>query len=134
MIAVELEVMAKKLDRFGWDRDRGTAAHDRIMRDWMDALQDFPLEEVQEACRRHLVENPAKVPHEGHIMRHLRVIRREKAEVFRSASGARQEQPEREPAMTPERHLEVCREMGLQMNSRGYVLGLGGVKRFGGGD
>lgn len=67
MVALELEVMAKKMDRFGWDRDRGSMAHDRLIADWMDALQDYPLNEVQAACRAWVQENPRRMPNEGDI-------------------------------------------------------------------
>ena len=67
MVAVELEVLAKKFDRFGWDRDRGSVAHDRTLTDWMDALQDFPLDEVQAACKAAVLSNPNKMPNEGHV-------------------------------------------------------------------
>jgi DNA-binding transcriptional MerR regulator len=68
MVAVELEVMAKKFDRFGWERDRGSHAHDRMLLDWMDALQDFTLEEVKQACRDAVQSNPNKMPNEGHVV------------------------------------------------------------------
>lgn len=67
MVAVELEVMAKKMDRFGWDRDRGSAAHDRLITDWMDTLQDYPLDEVKAACRAWVLGNPRRMPNEGDI-------------------------------------------------------------------
>jgi len=67
MVAFELEVMAKKLDRFGWDRDRGSAAHDRFVTDWMDALQDFPLAEVKAACVAWIRDNPRRMANEGDI-------------------------------------------------------------------
>ena len=67
LVAVELEVMAKKMDRFGWERDRDTMAHDRIVIDWMDGLQDFPLDEVQAACRQWVQDSPRKMPNEGDI-------------------------------------------------------------------
>lgn len=68
MVAVELEVLAKKLDRFGWERDRNSPAHDRIVTDWMDALQDYPLEEVRAACREAVLSRPSAMPNEGHII------------------------------------------------------------------
>ena len=67
LVAVELEVLAKKFDRFGWDRDLGTPAHDRLLMDWMDALCDYPLDEVQVACRAAVLDNPSKMPNEGHV-------------------------------------------------------------------
>jgi len=67
LVAIELEVLAKKFDRFGWDRDLGTPAHDRLLIDWMDALCDYPLDEVRAACRVVVQGNPNKMPNEGHI-------------------------------------------------------------------
>ena len=67
MVGFELEVLAKKVDRFGWDRDRNSPAHDRMLTDWMLALQDFPLVEVQAACRAAVEANPNKMPNEGHV-------------------------------------------------------------------
>lgn len=67
IIAVELEVLAKKFDRFGWERDRGSMAHDRMLTDWMDALQDYPLDEVRAACAAAVIDNPNRMPNEGHV-------------------------------------------------------------------
>lgn len=77
MVAVELEVIAKKFDRFGWDRDRGSASHDRMITDWMDALQDYPLDEVRAACKAAVLENPSKMPNEGHVVEQIKKARRE---------------------------------------------------------
>ena len=70
-MAFELEVLAKKLDRFGWDRDRGTPIHDRMLTDWMNALQDYPLDEVKAACVAAVLDAPGKMPNEGHIKAHI---------------------------------------------------------------
>lgn len=75
MVAFELEVLAKKLDRFGWERDRETAAHDRLVMDWMLALQDYPLAEVQAACRAWVSENPRRMPNEGDILAQIGAAR-----------------------------------------------------------
>lgn len=82
-IFVELEVLAKKFDRFGWDRDRGTASHDRICMDWMNALQDYPITEVQAACASAVLENPNKMPNEGHV----------KAQILKARQAMLQKQP-----------------------------------------
>ena len=88
MVALELEVMAKKMDRFGWERDRGTAAHDRLVIDWMEALRDFPLDEVRAACREWVREYPRKMPNEGDI----------RALVMAAREGAAREHRQREAA------------------------------------
>ena len=78
MLGVELEVLAKKFDRFGWERDRGSAAHDRLLKDWMNALQDYPLDEVQAACAQAVLSNPNRMPNEGHVKAAI-IARRAKA-------------------------------------------------------
>lgn len=67
MVGFELEVLAKKFDRFGWNRDMGTPVHDRLITEWMDALQEFPLDEVRAACREAVLQNPNRMPNEGHV-------------------------------------------------------------------
>ena len=75
-LSLELEVLAKKFDRFGWDRDRGSMAQDRIVLDWMDALQDFPLIEVRNACRAAVLSNPNRMPNEVHVKAQILAARR----------------------------------------------------------
>lgn len=77
MVAVELEVLAKKLDRFGWERDRNSPAHDRMLIDWMDALQDYPLDEIRAACREAVKARPNQMPNEGHIIGEIKKARKE---------------------------------------------------------
>jgi hypothetical protein len=114
MVGVELEVMAKKLDRFGWDRDRGSMAHDRILSDWMDALQDFPLNEVQAACRAWVQDNPRRMPNEGDI--------RSKVMAARSKHVAALPKPEPEPKREPvsaERAAAILAEAGFRPKTFG---------------
>ena len=68
LVGLELEVLSKKRDRFAWDRDRGTYAHDRQLTDWMNALQDYQLSEVQAACAQAVIDSPNGKIHEGHIV------------------------------------------------------------------
>lgn len=96
MVAVELEALAKKFDRFGWDRDRGSAAQDRLVLDWIETLCDFPLREIQEACRAAVRENPDRMPNEGHILQRIVAKRAE----IRRAAPKPQEPDIRQP-ITP---------------------------------
>lgn len=113
MLAVELEVMAKKMDRFGWERDRGSMAHDRIMTDWMDGLQDYPLGEVQEACRKWVREAPRKMPNEGDI---LSIIKRERArlwELRKATQPVSEPEPEREARVSPKAAADIVKRAGF---------------------
>lgn len=76
MIGIELEVLAKKFDRFGWERDAGTPVHDRMITDWMDALQDYPLDEVQAACRACVKADPRHMPNEGAVLAQIMAARK----------------------------------------------------------
>jgi hypothetical protein len=102
-VAFELEVISKKVDRFGWDRDRNTPAQDRLLIDWMDALQDYPVDEVRAACRMHTQEKPNKVPNEGHIKA---IIIRERGRVAASQPKPVQPDPPR-PSPTPEQKAKA---------------------------
>ena len=113
MVALELEVMAKKMDRFGWDRDRGSAAHDRLVIDWMDGLQDYPLAEVKEACRAWVRDFPRRMPNEGDIR--AKVIAARAEHVARMPGPA---EPERELPSIEERRAIAARviaETGVKL-------------------
>lgn len=106
MIAVELEVLAKKFDRFGWERDMGTPVGDRQVLDWMDALQDYPLDEIRDACRSAVMANPSKMPNEGHI----------RAEIVKARSRKIRPVPQQDPIddkPSAEDRRRVCRDLGL---------------------
>ena len=115
MVAVELEVMAKKMDRFGWDRDRGSMAHDRLMADWMDALQDYPLNEVRTACQAWVQENPRRMPNEGDIRGKI-LSERSK----RVAALPRPEEPQApRDRLSAERAAEIMAEAGFNPKTFG---------------
>mgnify|MGYP000858133305 FL=1 len=65
-VGLRLEVLVRKTDKFGWDR-MDPNVRTILRKDWMDALQDFTLEEIDEACRESVRANPDKCPNEGHI-------------------------------------------------------------------
>jgi len=109
MVAFELEVLSKKMDRFGWDREADTPFQNRIITDWMDALQDYPLEEIKQACKAAVAANPNKIPNEGHIVGQILKARRE----FVAAHPPRNEpEPERKP-VDRERAAAIMAEAGF---------------------
>lgn len=110
MVAVELEVLAKKFDRFGWERDRGSMSHDRIVSDWMAALQDYPLAEVQAACRAAVIDSPSKMPNEGVI---LRIINAERSKIARRNRKRDVEAAPVEKRVTAEMASKIMAEVGL---------------------
>lgn len=109
-VATELEALAKKFDRFGWDRDRGTVAQDRIITDWMDALQDFPIHEIRAACKRCVLDNPNRMPNEGHVRAAILEARREAV-----ARMPRQPEPDRDvQPVTGEAAVEILERAGYR--------------------
>jgi hypothetical protein len=110
-VAIELEVMAKKLDRFGWDRDRGSLAHDRMVTDWMDALQDYPLDEIKAACRAHVLARPRVMPNEGDIVARIMAARAHAVAAFKALSPAPSEPPR--PRTTPEQAARILADAGF---------------------
>lgn len=117
MVGVELEVLAKKFDRFGWDRDRGSLAHDRTLADWMDALQDYPLSEVKAACRAAVLRNPNKMPNEGHVR--AEIMKARAAIVSKLPVIEASEKPE--PRVTKEQAARILEDAGFKPRRFGGV-------------
>ncbi len=65
-LGIELEVTSAKVDRFGWGK-MPDALRIRLRQDWMDALQDFTIDEVREACREALADSPRDAVNEQRI-------------------------------------------------------------------
>jgi len=110
-VAFELEVLAKKVDRFGWDRDRNSAAQDRLFTDWMDALQDYPLSEVKAACVAAVLGNPNKMPNEGHVR--AEILKARKDMVARSKLPEVEDYTPR-PIVSKERADEIMKAAGFR--------------------
>lgn len=118
MVALELEVLAKKYDRFGWERDRGSVAHDRMITDWMDAFQDYPLDEVRSACAAAVLENPNNMPNEGHIRAEIANVR--KHHVQRLPKPTECERPSKR--VTPEKAAEIIAAAGYGRQKAGWPI------------
>lgn len=110
MVALELEVMAKKMDRFGWERDRNSLVHDRLVTDWMDALQDFTLDEIRAACRQAVKARPNSMPNEGHI---LEQITKARTDFLRMNRPPVPPEPERK-RVDPETHAAILASVGFK--------------------
>lgn len=63
---LQLEVVSRKADRFGWDRMSGVVK-DELLTDWAAVLEPFPLDEIKAACRAALEINPKRCPNEFEI-------------------------------------------------------------------
>lgn len=110
MLAMECEYLAKKFDRFGWERERNTPAQDRQKLDFMDALHDFPLSEVQAACRAAVLANPNRMPNEGHVR--AEIMRARSNRVAAAPAAASQPEPKKK-RIDGARSSEIMREIGF---------------------
>lgn len=92
-LGLELEVMSRKLDRFGWDQMDPTI-RTRLRADWADALADFTIDEVQAACREALGGKPAEAMNEERI---AGIVQRNRGRVVASLPKPAEPFREREP-------------------------------------
>ncbi|KZY51014.1 hypothetical protein A3734_06540 [Sulfitobacter sp. HI0054] len=106
-----MEAMMVKHDKFGWDR-LDAPLRKMIRMDWMDALQDYPLDEVRAACRQHTIEQPRKVPNEGDIKA---IILRNRAKVVAALPKPVEPAKPRATAEQRARADEIIRAAGLKL-------------------
>ncbi len=111
MVAMEMEILAKKTDRFGWERDRNTPAHDRLVLDWMDALQDFPLDEIRLAIKAAMDEKPGRTLNEREVLFQVHKGRARQLIIAKAQAKAPPPEPERRPA-TPEEARKILEDYG----------------------
>jgi len=75
-IGVICELNCKKHDKFGWDR-MDSKFRILIRKEWMDALQDYSIDEIDAARRQFTLDRPDKIPNEGHIVQKINELRRQ---------------------------------------------------------
>lgn len=112
MVAMEMEILAKKTDRFGWERDRNTPAHDRLILDWMGALQDFPLDEIRAAIKAAMDEKPGRTLNEREVLFQVHKGRARQLLLQRALVKAPPQYPERRPA-TAEEARNILEQYGF---------------------
>jgi|JI7StandDraft_1071085.scaffolds.fasta_scaffold100285_2 hypothetical protein len=112
MLAMELEVLAMKTDRFGWERERGNPIQDRLITDWMDTLQDYPLDEVQRGISACLDTKPGKMPNERDV---LFQVHKDRARQLLTMPKPAVDDPVRPPPTSEEkaRVAEMMRQAGF---------------------
>lgn len=81
-IGMFAEYLSRKYDRYGWDR-LPKSLKEENMADFMDALQDYPLDEIRAAARRCEADNPDKMPKEQHIKQKIQATRQRLSDIRR---------------------------------------------------
>ncbi|TJZ85816.1 hypothetical protein [Paracoccus hibiscisoli] len=95
-----------------WRDDLSQAKRSAILADWCDELEDWPLNSIQAAFRKHRRDRPDKKPNPGHILQLLNKAWGEhNAPAVRAAMAATQEAP-REP-ISAERASAILEELGF---------------------
>lgn len=120
-VGFELEILARKTDRFGWDA-MNPHVRKRLVADWIDRLADFTMEEIRAATKHLLADDPKQAANEERV---AAVINAERA---KRAAALPKQDPEyhRPPSPTAE---EKARASEL-LASAGFAPKR--FKRFGG--
>lgn len=108
MVGFELEVLSRKLDRFGWDR-MDQRVKMRLMQDWIAALQDYPLDEIQSAITAILGRGD-KSPNEHQV----------KAEILKARGIVAREFQRQNPTQEPERERPSKEKAAAILRAAGY--------------
>lgn len=114
---MELEMVSRKVDRFGWDRMDGMFK-DRLVADWVAALEKYPIKEIRAGIAAAIVARPNHCPNEGHVV----------GEIANARSSLVKSLPKPEPKPEPDRGPRVTEEAAEAiMREAGF-----GVRKFGG--
>ena len=93
-----------------WRDDLSQEKRAAILADWCDELEDWPLNSIQAAFRKHRSDRPDKKPNPGHILQLLnKAWGQRNAPVVRAALEARQNA--RPQPMTREQHEKVSADL-----------------------
>jgi hypothetical protein len=115
MLAMELEVMAATFGKFGWGRDKADPVERRIIQDWAESLCDYPLDEVQAACREYVKTGVKFMPTYGHILEFIISARSLAFKAFKASLPA--QPPDREPLPLVDR-IAISKSLGLPIIKR----------------
>lgn len=114
---MEMDVLSSKIDRYGWDR-MDAAIKDRLKKDWLEALIDFPIKEIQRGISDFMTERASKglavkAPSEFDVVSAIR--KRRKAAL---ASAPRPPEPKKadgKATLPQDKRKELARELGLKL-------------------
>ena len=115
-LVVLLDAMSMKLNRYGWrvEGERNVAQQE-TSRDWAEALCSYPLDEVRDACRAYVLENPdAKAPNEGHVKG---MILKKRAQIAAKYTPPPSKQTPSEPPATPEAKARILVEADFNIEA-----------------
>ena len=115
-LVVLLDAMSMKVNRYAW-RIEGerSVAQQEASRDWAEALCNYPLDEVREACRAYVLINPdVKAPNEGHVMA---MILKQRAKVAARYTPPQASAERSEPRVTPERAAAILAESNFDIEA-----------------
>lgn len=121
--------MARRYRPFGWERDRGTRAHDRLFINWITALQDYPIEESRAAIAVWVRDHPDKMPNEGHIYKLIQKTRRQLSAQHKARSAPKPAQARIVTDEMRRRADEVLVNAGFALRKGSHGLATNNLKR-----
>lgn len=107
-IAVAVEVVLHGY----WRDDMPDAMRAAVLADWCDEMEEWPVESVRAALRKHRREKPSTKPNPGHILAILKESwgKRNAAQVRAALASP---EPERPPPVSKERAAQIMAEVGF---------------------
>ncbi|MDF3606309.1 hypothetical protein PE067_09275 [Paracoccus sp. DMF-8] len=96
-----------------WRDDMPAALRADVLADWCDELEDWPVESIKAALRKHRRENPNRKPNPGHIVALLKEAwGKRNAPVVAAALAAPVEAPKER--VSDEARRAIMAEIGLR--------------------
>lgn len=102
--AIGVEVEAALNNGGYWREPSSDLVKLKMLLKWMDALQNYTMEEIENAFAKHVLSNPRRKPNEG-LIRELIITGRGRARPTQRATYVPCENP-----ITPERHAVLMKE------------------------
>lgn len=94
-----------------WQPDEGTEMQKAVLAHWLDALEDWPLDQVRGALISWQMDNPNRRPNPGHI---VQMLKKRRGEQYAQKLAALPKPADAQPVVTEEarqRNLEVVSQL-----------------------
>lgn len=98
-----------------WRDNLPDAMRAAVLADWADELEEWPIDSIRAALRKHRRENPNKRPNPGHILSILRESwGRRNAEAVRQATASHAPEAKTD-RITAEKAEAIMKELGVKL-------------------
>lgn len=97
-VAFELEVVSRKIDRFGWE-SMPEGLRKRLLVDWITALADYTVAEVRAAIAAILADKPDHATNEQKVRAVILTHRKERLAAVPAPAPRQEHRPTPDPEM-----------------------------------